>query len=335
MIVNGVFADLTPLMEASNVREDDYFPAAFSSWKHEGNIYGIGLGVYYYAYTMDQTLMDGRGELTMETFLDIMLESEVGSFVYELDANWILKYLLQGSEDLWGTVDWEEGTCDFSRELFSKMLQASKKCAYDKRQDTSDVDTLLESKYDLGFRVYETMSELAQRGQMMAGPLFEDGCHATVTTHGVMGINAKSKQVGGAWQFLAFLLGEEAQSDEDFGLSAFPVNRRSFDQAAQRYIEADLYEPVYDASGRQTGKKYNGRQIKGETPVEEHITQEIVDDMIRYMEDASFYPLRPQPLITIIVEEAADYFSGAKSEKEVIDVIQNRVQLYLNEQQKK
>ena len=38
-----------------------------------------------------------------------------------------------------------------------------------------------------------------------------------------------------------------------------------------------------------------------------------------------------QELINIITEEAAPYFAGQKNVNEVADIIQNRVQIYVNE----
>ena len=46
MIENGIFADLTPLMEASGIRKEDYFPAAFAQWEQDGKCYGIAIHVF-------------------------------------------------------------------------------------------------------------------------------------------------------------------------------------------------------------------------------------------------------------------------------------------------
>ena len=49
------------------------------------------------------------------------------------------------------------------------------------------------------------------------------------------------------------------------------------------------------------------------------------------MENARLLPIRIDPLLDIICEEAAAYFNGDKSIPEITELIQNRVQLYLNE----
>ena len=49
------------------------------------------------------------------------------------------------------------------------------------------------------------------------------------------------------------------------------------------------------------------------------------------LEEARHFPIRPVPVIDIICEEAEQYFNGSKSVEEVVSVIENRVNLYLNE----
>lgn len=49
------------------------------------------------------------------------------------------------------------------------------------------------------------------------------------------------------------------------------------------------------------------------------------------IEDARALPIRTAPILTIIQEEAKDYFNGSKSAEEISRVINNRVQLYLDE----
>ena len=53
--------------------------------------------------------------------------------------------------------------------------------------------------------------------------------------------------------------------------------------------------------------------------------------MIDAMENARMLPVRTEPLLDIICEEAAYYFDGSKSVEETAKVTRNRVQLYLDE----
>ena len=325
LIENGIFADLRPLMEASGMREEDYFPVAFDSWKYEGGIYGAALSVRTDGYSMDKSLLGEQREMTMEALLDIMLEPGAQRFLSSfLDERLILRdYLLPGSENLWGMVDWEEGTCDFKGGLFARILQAARRCARDTQHD---YPMILEYRNQNCY-AFDTAEDLEKKNLVPLGIPFDDGWHTRMYSSKVFGINAGSKHLEGAWRFLSFLLGEEAQSGLDY--ADLPVSRKAFEGVMQREIETGAVETKYDKTGRPTGKIYKGGQGA------EDLTQEKADEIAGYLEDARVFPIRTQKVISIILEEADAYFSGEKSEAEVIDVVQNRVQLYLDERKKR
>lgn len=61
-------------------------------------------------------------------------------------------------------------------------------------------------------------------------------------------------------------------------------------------------------------------------------TKEQLADLESLLGRAVFFPYKTQEILAIIEEETALYFDGSKSMEETVDVIQNRVQLYLDEQ---
>ena len=63
----------------------------------------------------------------------------------------------------------------------------------------------------------------------------------------------------------------------------------------------------------------------------EFLENEKLPNFIQMIEDARYLPIRTQPLLDIVCEEAEAYFSGVKSMEEVIAIIENRVNLYINE----
>ena len=63
------------------------------------------------------------------------------------------------------------------------------------------------------------------------------------------------------------------------------------------------------------------------------LTKERIEELKEVLEDARFVPIRTKPILDIICKEAAGYFGGGKSINETIDVINNRVQVYLDERQ--
>ena len=76
----------------------------------------------------------------VETLVDALLAwQEDAVLLKRFSAQDVLEYLLQGSEDIWGLVDWESGTCDFSGEFFAKILEVAKRYGYDERKNYPEV----------------------------------------------------------------------------------------------------------------------------------------------------------------------------------------------------
>ena len=141
----------------------------------------------------------------------------------------------------------------------------------------------------------------------------------------VLGINARSGQVEGAWELLAFLLGEEAQSMVDYQNHVFPVNRNSFENLIQRELDAVNATKEIEVNGIVYTVPANKR-------FGEEFTEEQAEEARRLFAGARTLPYRIKPLLAIIREETAAYFDGSKRMEEVIALVQNRVQLYLDEQ---
>ncbi len=328
LIEKGVFADLAPMMKASGIREEDYFQTAFDAWRENEKIYGIVPNVSLYSFSLDQEVLKGSGELTIETLVDAMLEFEGDRvFMSSADGVWILEYFLQGSENLWGMVDWEEGTCDFSGELFSKMLRAAKRYAVDERHQYPEI---VDYRWCNSLYNIDSPKQLEAKKRADLGVFFDDGHHANSNiVNGIaIGINAESGHMEGAWELLAFLLGEEAQSMINYQAGVFPVNRNAFEQLIQ--YEFEMMNAVKEIEVDGTIRTMPANKRFGQ-----EFTEEQAEETRRLLAGTETLPYKIKPLLAIIKEETAYYFDGAKDMEEVIRLVQNRVQLYLNEHVKK
>ena len=61
------------------------------------------------------------------------------------------------------------------------------------------------------------------------------------------------------------------------------------------------------------------------------LTTEKVDEIREKLEKTRALPHRIEPLLEIILEEADHYFNDAKTIEEILPIIENRVQLYMDE----
>ena len=329
MLEKGALEDLSPYMAESGIREEDYFPFTFDLWREDGRVYGIcprfpdGEGV-----EIDEKVLGGRVEPDIHMLVEALLSrQEEAVYLPNYNSQRLLKVFLGGTETLWGAVDWEQGTCDFSGELFRNILELAKRYGDDGRR--GGLPSLAQSLYSSISDVltFHGPAEQEENGMVLVGVLFDDGCHLALSSYSAMAINANSAHKEGAWEFICFLLGEEAQNDYavNGGRDAIPALQSAFDLMIdeRKKSVAGLNQVIITTveAGEQRTEVYG----------EGDMTEEKIEAYRKVLEGACPYPIRTLPILDIIYEEAADYFNGSKSLDEVCGIIENRVQLYLNE----
>ena len=330
LIEKDILMDMAPLMEQSGIREEDYFPITFDMWRTEDSIYCVFYDMWVEEQLMSTEVLGDVREPSVEQLADAMLAYPEQMVYYDTvyygkdSAGTILTELLQGSETLWGMVDWEKGTCDFDGELFGKLLQAAKRYRNDERNNYQKItrQKSIDSVDGIYYRFY-TRSEEAADGYVPVGILFDDGGHpvqakAQSMRRSLM-LNANAANRDGAWEFVKFLLSEEAQEKlAGTALSYMPVKKSVF--------EALLEKEITDGPPKNLGKE---RMI-----FQGPLTRERADEIEAFVESARALPYKTEPILEIIQEESQDYFNGSKSIEQVSSIIENRVKMYLNEQRK-
>lgn len=327
LINKGVFADLSPFMESSDIREEDYFPAAFSGWKDGGRIYGVNYIAEVQNVWANRDIIGAAPLSGAEDLADRLLAYEGDAvFMKNYSAVNILRYFLQNSENLCGMVDMENGTCDFGGELFVKLLKAAEK--YGDNQENPTPVTVMGTFQYLNFYCFMDDRILEDLGRVRAGYLFEDGVHAELRSN-ILAINAQSPRKDGAWEFIRFMLGDEVQSrlsvsqEEDLSSTFLPINRKVFNLLCEEHSE------TYN-NGTDSLVMDNSKNIIN---VRTGLTQERKQELAAVLESAGTAPLQVKPLMRVVLDEAKNYFSGDKSIEEIRIQIENRVQLYLNERE--
>ncbi len=325
MLAKGMLLELGSAMETMGISESDCLPVAFGSWRDGNKIYGINAAMSPKGYKIRKdALPAGTGELDIRSLMNALSAREEGAIYYELcSSEWILNMFFEGSEDLWGMVDWKNGTCDFSGDLFAQILEASKRYGYDGMHKYQGLVRTM--NYRSIYR-YDSRAELEAEDMMMSGVLFDDGCYGAVDDQRTLAVNAASPRKEGALKFLGYLLDEQSQAQIT---QAVPVNRAALD----KWIQNEL-EEVADGKEYTFGNFYidEGEVVRySKTFTEADITQERIAEYLEALENVRVLPYRTAPILDIVYTEAADYFSGSKSIEDVAEVIRNRVQLYLDE----
>ena len=316
LLDKGAFADLTSFMESSGLAEDGYFPSTFLKWKN-GEIYGFNYEANISGFWLDKAIAGDSRISGVEELVDCLLAYEGDAVISDSASN--LQTFLENSESLCGMVDFENNTCDFSKDLFGKMLEAAKRYGTENAKDTS-LEAAGTIDY-INFFYFSDSKYLDETGKVPIGYLFDDGGHTKINVYSTLAMNENSENKEGAWEFFRYLLSEEIQN----GFEVDPLYYTEY-----KYYPAD--REIFDAlcKKHETFMEKGFQQVLNNTQITA-LTKERKEDLRAALEDAKSAPLWTQDLIQIIVEEARPYFSGQKSIEEVQSIVQNRVQLYLNE----
>ncbi len=318
MLEKGALEELSPWLEASGIHEEDYIPTTFATWRQGDQIYSVNYWVPVQYYLMSEKVLGSRETPDIETLADALL-SWKGEGVWQkgLTSGQVLNWFLEGSDSLWGMVDWESGSCDFYTPLFGKLLEAARRYGDDGRKNLESGICERVPLWNLFFFKWQEEREAA--GQVLCGTLFDDGCYASSLSSLTMAINANSSHKEGAWEFISLLIGEESQST---GMDTLrqPVHINAFEEWLQEKL-------IYELT---TKRVKNGADY---TPAYygEDTSEEKLAEYRQTIREARPLPLRTRPILTIILEEAEDYFNGSKNGDEITKIINNRVQLYLDE----
>lgn len=324
MIEKGVLEDLRPHMERTGLKEEDYFPMTFDAWRNGDEIYSVCTNPLTYTIEADRNVMGSEPDIR-ETVDGLLAFNEKAVYLEGFGSRELLRLFLEGSEDLWGMVDWETGTCDFGGGLFADLLETAKRYGDD---DRNNYQRIAQKARCLEVFEATVASELEERGLVLAGWMFDDGCHAVAEDEPVA-MNASSVQKEGAWEFLSFLLGEEAQKDVMF----YPVNKNMFAEWVDRRFDLYTHDLGLSYSIRGANRITGEWEIIKEYGEEDRdfLENEKTEYFIKILEEARYLPSRPTPVVDMVCEESEDYFNGSKCVEEIVAVLENRVTLYLNE----
>ena len=305
IIDKGYLVNLKPMLIKSEMIEKKYFPG-YIKYKNQDGIFSISLEESISGRVIRREVLESDELPDIETLVDALLNFPQKAAFYNSyqSATRIMDYFLCGSENLWGCIDWEEKKCDFSGELFSKIMDVSKMY-----WENREYDPIMEGhNYSIG--LYGGHDDLLKNKKVELDYFFDDGNYPIINnTMTTLFINANSKNIEGAWTFLSFALSRNGQN-----VILNPVHREVFAEKAKTKMEILAGE-------------YDDVSMFMMVPLTENILNDIIDANNR----ASYLPVKTKEILAIIYDEADAFFLGCKTKKEVINIIQNRVQLYLDE----
>lgn len=325
----GVFADLYEFMQNdSECGSDKMISSVLNAYERNGSLYSISPSFQIYSMWGNDEVLQGRQGVTLAELMQILENNgKTINAIYGFSADEpVLTTLCTFGMDEF--VDWDNGTCEFTGEYFKELLAFAKE--YDPdfsegglSQNIRNGNIVLSVGLITSVADYQIQSELYGGKLSFVGYPTAGGSGTAVSFRGnELAINAKAENQEVAWEFVKYYLLNGYTGE------GFPVVTAQFDKVMAESMEPTMItsvEGTYEvAKGTYQGK---GTYIEVFTA-----TQADVEAVKKLVEEADNRYEYNTEILNIITEEAEGYFVGQKDLEQTTEIIQNRVQLYLQEQ---
>lgn len=338
-ISKGLFEDLKPYIENdSDMSMDDFMPNIIEAYSVNGKLYRLVPKFSIQTVVAKTAEVGSERGWTVQEAVELWNSKPEGTeFMSRMTREEMLWYCISMSGDQF--IDHETGKCNFNSEEFIQILEFVER--FPEEIESSSFDDDYWMNYDSMWREDRVLTSFTSLGDfqnynyMKKGTFGEDitligfpsaGGDGSVISGSIeLAMSAKSNAKDGVWQFLRnYLLDEYQANSNSWG---FPISIRHLDQMAENATKRPNYTDETGNIIEYDDYYYmNGMEIvidpMTEAEAEEFKKQLYTFDQL-YRNDNS--------LMNIINEETAAYFNGQKKAKDVADVIQSRVQIYVNE----
>ena len=336
----GAIEDLYPYIDQDEeLSREDFVENTLANFERDGKLYGMNPFFSIWSIYGDPNIMTSD-QITFQELKTMYEENKDNDEM--LVYNGLNRYQLLDTcicKSISSFVDKENGKCNFMDDRFREMLEFSKEFDETPYSDVSSEPEnsirVMEGTLPLftdrelnGFEQYTHYRELSGKSWVFMGFPTVDGCNPKITTKAIgapfLAIGRDSKNKEAAWEFICTFLEDKfflANKDVNKG-KGFPITVSGFERAAQRAVQTSY------GNGEASITDAMGRTIS--YPMEPTTEEEVayIKEVISRCRPEENY----DEIENIISEEILNYWNDTKSVEEVMETIQNRAQLYLDEQ---
>lgn len=335
-VVDNAFMDLSSFVN-DNLDEDTYFTNIIESFAINEKIYVLMPNFKIETMVTDKQWVDSAEEWTTQKVMEIYESNKEEYRLNKYDnAQFnVFIYFFRGEYNRY--VDWESGKCNFTGTEFIDLLEFCNQFRDANIDETTEVKPYIQTLF-IATDVFSVTRILNQCGDMNLAyygyPTSDGGKNVACIANTAFSITENCENTDMAYEFLKGWYDEEYQSElmnekEDFCL---PISKHALyeklDWATNiEYKENDTgeLEPVVKYEIKRDFYDTNPILIYSIGSDERDILLEIIDSVESGL-------MVDYPIYNIVLEEAEAYFADDKSAADVADIINKRVQLYMNEQ---
>lgn len=333
----GLLEDLKPFLDGENgINRADYFENILTAFESDGKLYKIGPDFVVNTLVGKTSVVGDKKSWSMDDIIALANEKDEGVSLFGPETETksrVLEMCLYNNMEQYYNMS--EGKCDFDNEEFRKTLEFSNLFPKETtmgEERPSDALLISEGRVLLG-----TVGMMSIRDYQMYHNMFGDDisfvgypsqfdCGSIAENYDLaLGMNAKSENKDGIWEFIRFFLEEDYQTKYTAG---YPLLKAAFDKKAEeemkKYYETNENGEEVEVALVSVGWQDYVMELMA-------ATQEEVDAVKELISSVSHGKKTDEQVMSIILEEVQPYFDGQKSVEDVVSVIQNRANIYMNE----
>lgn len=330
----GALENLYDYMDKDqNLGRNDMVQSLLLAYEEDGKLYTLAPSFNIFTMWGGKSIVKGRHGINLVELEEIL--SANGR-----DVNSILG-LGGGDEtplrsltamELDSYIDWGKSTCDFKDEGFRHLLELSKK--YKGPTIQSGIYSSIQNR-DILFTlsIVDSVEDVAMQSKFYGeevefiGYPTDYGYGSAISAIKPVAMNSKSDKKDAAWDFIKYYV----KSYDSTKAVRFPSYKPNFDD----YIKKSTIEEFVEEDGNTTSvyKDYYSEPNVGSFGITK-ASDEDVKKTLELIENTTKKREYVTEIQNIIEEEAEPYLQGQKTFEQVSEIIQSRVQIFLNEKAK-
>lgn len=310
LAARGLFEDLTPYVDQSEQFDrSDFLDGILDAYTFDNTLVGIPSEFMLRTVVGSKARLDNKTGLTLEELFSIA-DRYPGAKAFDgLTKEELMQYLMMFNEDAF--IDWDTGVCHFDSEEFMAVLKyvshfpdvpasGREEESLSAKIQKGEVLFAIEETYLTMLRGYVKM--LGEDAACVGFPTADGrGGHLLISSD-AYAIAAVSEHKESAWNFIEDCLTQDKGELYAEIFLTYPALKKTLNERAEAAIKWDEF--VWDD----------------------------INVALKLLPDATpFFFVKDDEIIKIINEEAPAFYSGQKKVEDVAGIIQNRIQVYVDE----
>lgn len=338
--VGNAFMDLTPYIE-ERLSEKDHFVNVLQSFSVQDGLYIVAPNYSVSTLIVQSNMNVDKENWTVGQYIDYYEKHRENMILcVNHDRKQVANTLFRGTYNEY--IDWENRECDFTNESFVNILQFAKQ--FPEVSDYSQVEA-----FDEMWRMQKLFSEekivtdeffiselnvrLGMGNYSLVGwPTDAGGQHLAQLQRYAFSISEACTNVDLAYDFLDGMFEREFQDTITTDTMTFPILKEVLDERLERASDIEFKEnEIGELEPVSKYKIYNSYNTPAPYEIYQ-ITEDERESLLCLVESIQDSSLIDYEIHMIFLEEIDSYFKDDKTAEEVADIIDKRVQIYMNEQ---